>query len=322
MECTMLPRVGNRIYWMGRYLEKAEYIARFAKVRYLSLMDLPAELPKEAVLASILNLADAYDRYLSTYEELKTEEVLHYINIEIANPDSVLAYVVKLRENASGVRDNLSPELWEYINSYYHSLKNYKNIEDIQAFNKKIELNSFIIKGYIQDCMIRNEAWMMLSLGIYLERSLQVIRTLLHEMKELPSQKNSDHAIPFENYDFILLLESLGAYGMFKQIYHRNANRAEVLHFLVMNKEFPKSISYSIATINTNLRDLSCFSQQDQASLLSKTEAVLSNFHHFDPEKNIVQTSDFLKKAHDNLLDLIIEMESTYLNTEPSVANW
>lgn len=313
----MLSRSAKKIYWMGRDLEWAEHVALYTRVQFEALMDLPVTQQKHGLLESILHVADAQENYLSAHAQLKAEDVISFISIEDANPDSVLAYVDRVRELARGARDGLSLELWEYINRFYHEMNSYSpeklHQEGIQDFAGAIESNSCRIKGYIHHNMLRNEAWMLFSLGNYLERSLLVTRTLLHQMRAIARQGKTGQDGPDESYQFALLLRSIGGYEMFKQGYQRNATRTLALNFLISNTAFPKSVVHTLSYIHTILKDLHASRQEEESLLQATSRTILSQCQAFTPGDQAGPTVDFLEKTLGDLHELAGQLEQTYL---------
>ena len=185
----MLSRIGNSLFWMGRYLERAEHIARYTKVHYVSSLDAPLALEKDLMLESVLNMAGVKALYYQKYPHLTDDDVLHFITLDESNAASILANINWIRENARGTRDCISMEVWEAINRFYHAMNNY-NLEKLHQrgvfkFSREVEENSSVIKGYIANTLIRNEVWMLISLGIHLERAIQIINILLTKLQDI-----------------------------------------------------------------------------------------------------------------------------------------
>ena len=150
----MLSRIANSLFWMGRYIERAEHMARYTRVQYFSALDAPIAQKKEMVLESILSMAGLDDIYKKSHDKLVDEEVLTFLTTDLNHPYSIISNISFARENARGARDTLSSELWESINKYYHAVNDFSmnsNIdEDIYDFSMLIMDNSSIVKGYIE----------------------------------------------------------------------------------------------------------------------------------------------------------------------------
>src|SRR5215217_2807651 len=103
----MLSRIGNSLFWMGRYIERAEHVARYTKVHYVSSLDAPLALNKENTLESILDLMGQQADYYQKYGQLTDDDVLCFITIDDNNPSSIVSTVNLIRENARGTRDSI-----------------------------------------------------------------------------------------------------------------------------------------------------------------------------------------------------------------------
>ncbi|MEL6123794.1 MAG: alpha-E domain-containing protein, partial [Bacteroidota bacterium] len=118
----MLSRVANNLYWMGRYLERSEHLARYTKVQYFSLYDAPHLQSIDFVLSSIVNMTGIdYDISETPIDE---QDVIHEVGLARSNY-SIFSYVLAARENARSARNVLSDELWEVINQYYRFVQEY-----------------------------------------------------------------------------------------------------------------------------------------------------------------------------------------------------
>lgn len=254
----MLSRIGNSLFWLGRYLERAEHIARYTRVQYVSSVDAPLGQNKELVLESILDMADYRSGYAQVqsqssqvqFQQLDEEDLIFYTAISEDNPYSILAYINMVLENARGARDSISIELWEAINRFYHKINQYTaaalHEEGIETFSRKIEESSYVIKGYIDNSLLRNEVWKLISLGLHLERAIQVCKILQTKLKDLEKMDNDLLGGALENYQWTTTLDSTEAFDMYMRCHKTSPTRAHVLDFLLFDKDFPKSLAYSL----------------------------------------------------------------------------
>jgi uncharacterized alpha-E superfamily protein len=313
----MLSRIGNRVYWLGRYLERAEFLARYTNVHYMHFMDAPATQGKDSALQSVLHVAEVHERYFSAHTRLKAEDVFRFISVDEANPESVLAHIVRVREYASGARDALTPEMWEYINCFYHELVSYSASrlpqEGIEVFARKVAANASMIKGYLHSRMLRNEGWTLLSLGIYLESARLVSQSLRYRMQTLAAQADAGQPGPPESPQLALLLESIGTYEMFKQMYQEKAGRKLALDFLVKNPAYPKSLRYSFARIQTLLSSIGHLRPEAADALGSKSHSLLEKCQAFVPGEEAGPAVAFLEESVTALTNLAGQLENAYL---------
>ena len=249
----MLARIGNSLFSLGRYIERAEHVARYAKVQYASTMDAPLVQSKDYILESILNMAGVRQAYFGKYPELGEEEVLQFVAIEDSNLFSIQAFIGLLRENARGARDCISSELWETINRFYHDINNYTpdklHTAGIHRFSKKVEENCAVIKGYIDNTLLRNEIWMLIALGIHLERAIQVSLIILNKVYDIRKLEASLQGGPVESFQWAILLRSAESYDMFKRYHVINPDRRNALDFLLFNPAFPKALAFNLERV-------------------------------------------------------------------------
>ncbi|NJK84561.1 MAG: alpha-E domain-containing protein [Saprospiraceae bacterium] len=116
----MLVRIAESLYWTGRYIKRAMYLAKFMRVQYFSTLDASMALNIEFTLRSILNMAGSTHDF---EKELNEQEVLVKVGFDLENPASILSTIVAARENTRALRHVLSSEVWESTNVMYHLLK-------------------------------------------------------------------------------------------------------------------------------------------------------------------------------------------------------
>ncbi len=314
----MLSRIGNSLFWMGRYIERAEHIARYTKVQYMSSVEAPLAQSKEFVLESILDMAGNRQAYFEAYNHLDEDEVINFTALSDANPFSIQSYISKIRENARGARDSISTELWEAINRFYHIINAYNpsrlHKKGIEGFFRTVEENSYVIKGYIDNTLVRNEVWMLISLGIHLERAIQVsviLQTKLNDIKKIDSSKWGG---ALENYQWTTMLESAESFDMYKRTYRTSPVRQNVLDFLIFNCSFPKSIAYSLECVQKNIHDISFHEEKGKGSLDFKAGKLASQLKYKTIEEIEEDTSLFLEETLESLYVIANLLEVKYLS--------
>ncbi len=254
----MLSRVANHIYWLGRYLERAENYARFIDVNFNLLQDLPGDL-KEQWQPLVAATGDM-ELYLSKYIGYERDEVLYFLAFDTANPNSMLSAVTKARENARIIRENLSKETWEKANELYYmmqdgvSRKIWKK-EDPRSFFEKIKNQILLIYGIADSSVARTEGWYFRQLGQFLERADKTSRVL--DVKYHILLPN-DHEIgtPLDFLHWMALLKSVTAFNTYRRLYG-NIDPSCVVEFLVLNKYFPRSIYYCLKEAERCLHNIS-----------------------------------------------------------------
>ena len=177
----MLARVANNLFWMGRYIERAEHLARYLNVNYFSSLDAPNEKSqsRELVLHSLLFMANGP---VPKDYELTEQNVFFDIGLNKDVPYSIINCVKYARENANGARDLISTELYESLNKFYHFVLNYdadffvkKGLYD---FSTQVAESTAVLRGKIRGTLLHDEVYAIIMLGVNIERATQVVRII------------------------------------------------------------------------------------------------------------------------------------------------
>lgn len=274
----MLSRIANNLFWMGCYIERVEHSARFTKVNYFAALDAPANISNKFSINSLLRMNGTVGKKTTS-----VENALNQIGFDKENPNSIINCVTAVRENARSARDILSTELWETINRYYHFTLNY----DSEAFSKtnlfdfsqKIIEQTSIIKGRIDSTLIHNDSWLVISLGIFVERCSQILRIISTKLEDLKKIKNDDNSLAIRYHQIETMLRSLESFDMSRKFYRQAPDLENSLEFLLLNPKFPRSIlscSKKIKKLIVELEGLERFPQDSAGFKAGKLVAELS----------------------------------------------
>ncbi|MFY9242588.1 MAG: alpha-E domain-containing protein [Polaribacter sp.] len=249
----MLARVANNLFWMGRYIERSEHIARYMNVNYFSSLDAPNELSqsRQFVLRSMLFVAD--EEELKDMKELDEQKVLFDIGLNPEKQFSILSSIQNAQQNANGARDLISTELYESINTLNRTVKNYpasKFVKDgLFDFTTMITANVASLRTKIRGTLLHDEVYAIIMLGIYIERANQVIRIINSKYNDaLVEEVNSGVSVD-DSYEWTTLLKCVESYDMMRRYYRKVPSTRTVLDFLILNPDCPRSIMNSLNSI-------------------------------------------------------------------------
>jgi uncharacterized alpha-E superfamily protein len=265
----MLSRVAGNVYWMARYLERAENTARIVNVTGNLLMDLPKK-DIDFGWEALISITGSDTLFQETSKNIDERSVVKFLLAEKNNPDSILSSLQYARENLRITRDIIPREAWEQLNDLYllakTKLAGGLSKKNRYEFLKQIILGCQQISGILYGTMSRNMAYNFIRLGCYLERGDMTTRILDVRSANLlpredPAQAQGQAGLPpltpFANIQWMSVLKSLTAYQMYRQ--HASITRvrgAEVLRFLLQNNEFPRSLRHCLDQVEHCLRDL------------------------------------------------------------------
>lgn len=239
----MLSRVADSLYWMSRYMERADGILRMLKINYASSQDDMLDFSWKPVLKifTFLNEEDA--------EQLSknTRAVLQFMVTDKDNPNSVLNIVTQARENGRSVQDHITKEMWQCLNEFYHIIRQEKLIQLLKKEDPVSVLDSLIKQGILyfgttDVTMARGEGNSFISIGKFLERAIQSADILDIKFSDINYELNKPHDTTYWKY----LLMSISGYELYLKTYRSGFNAKNVMDQILMNDTFPRSVIYSI----------------------------------------------------------------------------
>jgi len=252
----MLSRVADSLYWINRYVERAENISRFVEVSEAMALDCP---PGSA--EPWLPLIDANgDRELfdKIYPSGKSEEVVRFLVRDEKNPSSLVNCIGVARENARQIRDVITTEMWEQINDLHWSIQEGESFWDQppQEQLREIRRGCQLFYGITDATLSRDHSWQFSRLGRLLERADTTTRILdVKYFLLLPSPEDVGGVL--DELQWISLLRCAGAYQMFRQSRQQMIEPKAVASFLLLDPSFPRSVRYCLERIKETLRIVS-----------------------------------------------------------------
>lgn len=314
----MLARVANNLFWMGRYIERSEHLARFLNVNYFSSLDAPDELSqsRQFVLRSVMYMSA--NEIIDADIILKEEDVLYDVGLNLEKPYSIINAFINTYENARSARDLISTELFENINRINHRIKGYSVENFVKSglydFTTLVTKSSSQIRSKIQSTLLHDEAYAVIMLGVNLERAIQVSRIINSKVSDVSAAKEMYNDNTVGNYQWTTLLKCVSTYDMMRRFYKKTPSRRNTLEFIILNEKCPRSIKnslhqiYKYISIITQNKDIPTDSA---AFLIGKMKAELEYQLIEDVDADLEEfTSDLIRK-----LVLIAEkLEENYFN--------
>lgn len=282
----MLSRVAESMFWMSRYIERAENIARYLDVSFHLRLDI-SKMSSESgrtYWEQLVHVAGNADQYAKLYgNEFAPDKVTEYLVFNRDNPISVASSVSFARENARSIIESISSEMWEQVNSLYHYVNNAKGQQftgDPYNFYKEIKRGSHLFHGITDGTMLRTEGWEFVQVGKYIERAINTALLLDSQYSILLSTADGISQSSVEMLQWVGVLKSCSAFEAFCKVHLTKIDPDTVVRFLVFDRTFPRSIYFAVSAAEASLWNVSGSSRHRYANsadrLIGKIAAELS----------------------------------------------
>lgn len=243
----LLSRVADSVYWMARYIERAENVARFVDVNLnLMLGGSATDLPEQ--WQPIITTTGDSAEFSRRYGPATRDTAVRFLTFDTANPNSILSCLRAARENARTVRDTISSEMWEQANKLYLSVleesTRWRSFDTAHDLFSGIKLGSHLFQGITDATMSHNEAWNFIQLGRMLERADKTSR-ILDVKYFLLLPKIEDVGTTIDDVQWSAVLRSVSAFEMYRKRYGR-IQPERIVEFLLLDGEFPRSVRHCL----------------------------------------------------------------------------
>lgn len=320
----MLSRVANSIYWMCRYIERAENVARFISVNLNLLLDMPSEKGKHwEPLVMITGDQKLFEKHCPDCTQ-EQEAVIRFLTFERQYPNSILTCLAAARENARSIREIISSEMWEHLNNFYLELADNGSqsmaLEDPHRFFKIIQMRSHLFTGLLDCTMSHGEPWNFARIGMMLERADKTSRILDVKYFMLLPQADLVNS-PIDNIQWMAVLKSASAFEMFRKRHHHITPR-NVADFLIFDSQFPRSIRHCISKAQVCLHRITGSSPGSAGNAAEKRLGRLkADLEYTDIDEVIAQgMHEYLDGLQTRLNQVDGAIGTTFFNLKPLIA--
>ena len=259
----MLSRVANSLYWMSRYIERAENIARLLDVNLQLLLDFRS-LDDEAMRdhwIPIVQTTGDQDSFAAQHQRATAAAVADFMVFRHENPSSIVSSICQARENARMVRDQITVETWEELNRLYlfvlSSQAREMWLHSPTDFFNEIKASSLQLIGLSYATHLHNEGWWFSQAGRFIERADKTSRILDVRYHTLPGRGLPKTVNQTEALEWAAILRSCSAWDAFKSIYGAEVHPRDVAELLLLNEDFPRSVRYCVDRLNDALHRIS-----------------------------------------------------------------
>jgi uncharacterized alpha-E superfamily protein len=270
----MLSRVADSLYWMSRYVERAENIARIVDVNLQLMLDLPTRGPEvmRTLWEPVLRSAADGDDFYAHYKVANSESVIEFLALNPHNLNSIISCLTRARENARHVREQISLEMWEELNRTYLSFKNLtlKKIlrQGASEFFTEVKNASHLFQGITDGTMTHGDDWDFIQAAKYLERADMTTRILDANDEIFVNQPVVSETAG--TLHWVAILRSCSSHDAYRKFYVAQVDPDKVVEFLILNEFFPRSIRYSVQALDEALRRITGIGEEKFTNLAEK----------------------------------------------------
>lgn len=311
----MLSRTADHLYWMARYIERAENMARVLDVTYrMSLVTNGGHSEQDLWKPPVL-IADDIEAFKRDYGDYTATNVMRYMALDESNPSSIVSCLGSARENARSVRVAMSSEMWETVNALWLELR--QRVEqgvteaDIGEFCDWVKSRSHLFRGVTFGTMLRDDGYKFVRLGSFVERADNTARLLDAKYHLLmPSGKASNGSVDY--YEWSSLLRSVSSFEAYQKVYRDTIEPSKVAELLVLRDDMPRSLHACYDELTPILEQICIVRGWECLRLAGETHARL----HFSRMEDIFNSGlhqflqDFI--VHNNTLGR--EIQHAFLN--------
>jgi uncharacterized alpha-E superfamily protein len=274
----MLSRTASMLYWMARYVERAENQARILDVAYrMSLLTKDPDLQDQEWFAP-LNITGTLFPFSGRHSLVCAKEVLHFMALDPENPTSIYNCAKQARENARAVRGTITSEMWEVLNSTWIEMQNMDEdrlyAKGVSAFFEWVKERSHLFRGVTFGTIRRDDAFQFHRLGTYVERAdntARIIDAKYHIL--LPSVDDVGGAVDY--YQWSAVLRSVSAFESYRKVYRDVITPLRIAELLILRVDIPRSLHFCMHDVYEILRAVQNASSHEATRLAGEIYASL-----------------------------------------------
>jgi len=253
----LLSSVAERVYWMARYIERAENTARIILVHNNLMLDMPHRIP--IGWEPLVFIMGSMDTFLQRYGEAAERNVIRFLVADRSNPNCITCALAMARENLRTTRAIVPRAAWETLNDLYEFARENAgsgiNRRGRYAYMKRVIDSCQLLTGKLSGTMTHDLSYDFLRMGRSMERADMTSRVIdVRATNLLPTQ--TDELKPFEDIQWKSVLDSLMAYQMYRRHVHVRVRGRQALRFLLQEPDFPRSVHYCLHEVEQCLRRL------------------------------------------------------------------
>jgi uncharacterized alpha-E superfamily protein len=294
----MLSRVADNLYWMSRYLERAEHTARVVDVHLTLSLDQSRRTPEESrerllrALHVPMPPGGLRDEYALTQR----------LTFDSSSANSIVSCIASARENARQVREKISSEMWLHLNTLYLDVRQ-TTLDAIwneqpHEFFMSVKNGAHLFQGITDSTMVHDEGWLFIQLGRSIERTMAMCMLLDEHLQAYTLLPDAEAGHDY--FEWLGLLKSFTAFEAYCKVYNADLRPYRIMEFLVFNPLFPHAVRFNIEMLQSALQSIAEAAAVSKNSRVHRLVGRLRSSMSFDTVDDLVQ-----RGAHVYLEDII-----------------
>lgn len=311
----MLSRIADSLFWLNRYMERSDCQLRVIRTNYILSFDSghSDNFSWKDVIALLSHSTD--ESLLKNGDDIAA--ALNFLITDTRNLNSIKVLISRARENARGVQDNITKEVWEQVNQLYHIINDpglEKKITGSRTLDviDQLDKNNILFYGVTDSTMPRGQGWDFMNLGKFIERCILTIDTVNAHFHKIDHQLNAAQDILFWRN----LLLSLSGYELYLKTYTRGQHNINVIEHVIFNKDFPRSLLYSVERVRRYLDKVAEDTKMEGSASLQKVFGRICSKVEF-ADMNMIQEMSlphFLYSLRKDLVDFSNQLTRIYFS--------
>lgn len=308
---TMLSRVADNLYWMSRYLERAESTARLLDVYVHTIPDVPEIFEQKRLQRLQESLSIAPQE-----APVDGDRLLQQLTFDTDHPASINYCITAARENARQVREQISSEMWTQLNKLYLDVR-YAKMDGIwqdapHDFYMKVKEGSHLFTGICDATMNHNQGWHFIRIGRYIERVSALLQLLSVHFTDLPLTTHNELTTD-QYFELVSVLKSVTAFEAYCKVYNANLQTGWITEFLLFGRDFPRSLRFGVERIQLSLLTLADMTGRSKSSRLYRLSGRLQSALSYDGMDDIRDLRVYLTGIQDQIAQIHNLLHDTYI---------
>ena len=275
----MLSRTADHLFWMSRYMERAENTARMLDVNYQTALLPQSDAVAELGWRGLLAISELTGDYTKRYGDINPGKLMEFMVSDEENPSSIVSCLRAARENARAVRGTLTTEVWETTNQtwleFNKLLASGELRRDPANVFEWVKFRSHLSRGVAVGTMLQDEAFHFVRIGSFLERADNTARMLdvkFHDVESDFYGHADERDNEYEFYHWSAILRSVSAFEVYRKVYRNVIQPDKVAELLILRRDMPRSLACAVHDVKVNLHLIA----NDQSSETQRRAGLLN----------------------------------------------